>query len=211
MTNSETRYQKYNIPLEFDMRTKIINFLLISALTFFLSSCTLHRYQIRNELGGSSRFASGNESDIKYSLSINSATERNTGGIHRLGGSKLRSLVEEYKNYTEKALTKGNYTGTYTETSAEADLVIKVERFFHKRPFPQEWLTGLSLGIIPSWVTLPKKFVYIIENKRTNRRKLYRVDEEIFNHIIVLPLFWINFFTWNDSRVYKRALEDFIR
>jgi hypothetical protein len=37
-----------------------------------------------------------------------------------------------------------------------------------------------------------------------------RVDTKSYNHLILFPVFWINFFTLDERRVYKDALTNFL-
>lgn len=65
-----------------------------------------------------------------------------------------------------------------------------------------EWVTGLTLGAIPTWVTEEGTYEFVLGLCGADRGLLterYLVNTKTFNWILVLPVFWINVFTWNDK------------
>ncbi len=65
-----------------------------------------------------------------------------------------------------------------------------------------EWVTGLTLGAIPTWTTREGTFEFVLvvcETDRVLASHQYLVNTKTFNWILVLPVFWINAFTWNDK------------
>ena len=75
---------------------------------------------------------------------------------------------------------------------------------------PQEWLTGLTCGAIPSWGTRYGEFKYRFENTPRQTSHTYFVDRPAFNHIIVFPVFWVSFFWPDEIDLYKKALANFL-
>lgn len=65
-----------------------------------------------------------------------------------------------------------------------------------------EWVTGLTLGAIPTWATNEGMYEFVLGLCAPDRallRERYLVNTKTFNWILVLPVFWINVFTWNDE------------
>lgn len=77
----------------------------------------------------------------------------------------------------------------------------------------QEYLTGLSLGLIPSWCTRPNlfKFDFILNNHHGFcRRKTYSISSVTFSHLTVIPFALLS----ADNQpltIYQAALKDFLQ
>lgn len=72
---------------------------------------------------------------------------------------------------------------------------------------PQEWLTGLSLGLIPSWGTRPAEVRFSFSQE--SRTAAYVVDHKTVNHLVLFPVFWITIFLTDEGKAFENALADF--
>ena len=99
---------------------------------------------------------------------------------------------------------------TYVEKDDDATLEIHIKHLSQLSALPQEWLTGLSFGLIPSWGTRESEYTYSFKEKSTGKSHTYMVDSKSYNHLILFPVFWVSFFTLNEKRVYKNALTNFL-
>ena len=174
-----------------------------------LSSCTVAHYQIRNRLSNASQ-EHGEPCDIKYSLDITSGSRTNTFGVRESKEDKLQKLKSKYIESTKEVLNKKGCTATYVKTEGEANFKVRVERLLNISALPQEWLTGLSFGLIPSWGTRPSQYIYTFEDTKTKKKHNYYIDQKSYNHLILFPVFWVTFITLNEFNVYEKALTDFI-
>ena len=92
------------------------------------------------------------------------------------------------------------------------ELEIKIYEFSSGGACTQEYLTGLSLGLIPSWCTRPKlfKFYFTLNNSNSfSREKIYSINSTTFSHLIAAPL---SIFKTRDDPlfIYQTALNDFL-
>ena len=173
-----------------------------------LSSCSVSHYQIRDRLSNASK-EHGEPCDIKYSLDITGSTQP-TWGPRESKEDELRKLRSKYIESTQEVLNKKGCTTTYVQTEGEANFKIRVERSPYFRTLPQDWLTGLSFGLIPSWGTLPGQYIYTFEDTKTKKQHNYHIDKKSYAHLILFPVFWVTFITSDEFSVYEKALTNFI-
>ena len=92
-------------------------------------------------------------------------------------------------------------------------LEIKISAFSSGGACAQEYLTGLSLGLIPSWCTRPNlyKFNFILnKDHRFCRQQTYSISSTSFSHLTVIPFALLN--TENQPlTLYQAALKDFLQ
>ena len=179
---------------------------LITAL--LLSSCTVAHYQIRNSLTNASQEHS-KPCDIKYSLDITSGSRTNTFGVRDSKEDEMQKLRRKYIESTKKVLNKNGCTATYVITEGEANFKVRVERLRNISALPQEWLTGLSFGLIPSWGTRPSQYIYTFDDTETKKQNIYYIDEKSYNHLILFPVFWVTFIMLDEFNVYEKSLSNF--
>ncbi|WP_095118903.1 hypothetical protein [Pseudomonas sp. Irchel s3f10] len=92
-------------------------------------------------------------------------------------------------------------------------LEIKVSEFSLGGACTQEYLTGLSFGLIPSWCTRPDLFKFdFILNKDNGvcRQKTYSVNATTVSHLVVIPFA----LSQPDNRpltLYQASLKDFLQ
>ena len=177
---------------------------------FIIQSCTIGNYDIRNKIDQVASPKYNNQCIIKFSIYLSSAHMTNTLGIREHNESVLLSSKEEYIKSTQETFNKYGCKANYVEAEQDANFTIKVVRFRNISALPQEYLTGLSLGMVPSWGTREKVLEYSFIEASRNRSHDFYIDEHTYNHIILFPIFWINFLTMDENRIYKEALANFI-
>ncbi len=79
-----------------------------------------------------------------------------------------------------------------------------------RQALEQEYCTGLTFGLIPSWGTRPNEFCYTFELVGEKAAHCYYIDGKSYNHVILFPLFLINLITLDESRVYRKALHNYL-
>lgn len=183
--------------------------LVVFIAALLLSSCTVAHYQIRNRLSDASQKL-GEPGDIKYSHDIKSGSITNTFGIRKTKEDELQKLRSKYIESTKEVLNKKGYAATYVKTEGEANFKVRVERLLNISALPQEWLTGLSFGLIPSWGTRPSQYIYTFEDTKTKKKYTYYIDQKSYNHLILFPVSWITFIMLYEFNIYEKALINFI-
>lgn len=92
-------------------------------------------------------------------------------------------------------------------------LEIKISEFSSGGACGQDYLTGLSLGLIPSWCTRTNlfKFDFILnKDQRFCRQKTYSINATSLSHLMMIPFALFN--TDNQPlTLYQAALKDFLR
>jgi hypothetical protein len=97
--------------------------------------------------------------------------------------------------------------------SSRPALDIKISEFSLGGACTQEYLTGLSFGLIPSWCTRPDLFKFeFILNKENGvcRQKTYSVNATTVSHLVVIPFA----LSQPDNRpltLYQASLKDFLQ
>jgi len=185
---------------------KKLAIVLIAAL--LLSSCSVAHYQIRNSLTSTSQ-ERNKPCDIKYSLDVTSGSRTNTFGVRDSKEDELQKLRSKYIESTKKVFTSNGCTATYVITEGESNFKVRVERLRNISALPQEFLTGLSFGLIPSWGTRPSQYIYTFEDTKTKKSNSYYIDERSYNHLILFPVFWVTFIMLDEFSTYEKALTNF--
>lgn len=114
---------------------------------------------------------------------------------------------------TQKIIPDAKHISSTPTASAVPALAIKVSEFSSGGACAQEYLTGLSLGLIPSWCTRPElfKFNFILNNDHgVCRQKTYSISSLTVAHITLIP--FALFDTDNQPlALYQAALNDFLQ
>ncbi|MGH8371333.1 MAG: hypothetical protein ACRETO_01210 [Gammaproteobacteria bacterium] len=191
------------------MKTLIRNcFAFLSIL--LLQACTIAVNNIRDPLPSNGP-APKNPCNIEYSLVIDSAAFTNTLGKDNTEDAQIEKIKSKYINSTNEALQSIGCQSAYTNDQKSSDFIISIKRQLYFSALPQEWLTGLSFGLIPSWGTRPEQYVYSFKNKIDGKSHSYIVDVKSYNHIILFPVSWITLITADEYRTYKKALINFVK
>lgn len=114
---------------------------------------------------------------------------------------------------TLKVIPDAQDTGFSLAAPTLPALEIKISEFSSGGACGQEYLTGLSLGLIPSWCTRTNlfKFDFILnKDQRFCRQKTYSINSTSFSHLTMIPFALFN--TDNQPlTLYQAALKDFLR
>jgi len=114
---------------------------------------------------------------------------------------------------TQKAIPNAKDLSSRLKGSPVPTLEIKISEFPFGGACGQEYLTGLSLGLIPSWCTRPNlfKFNFTLNNDHgLCRQKVYSISSTSFSHLILIPFAMVE----ADNpplTIYQAALKDFLQ
>ena len=187
---------------------RISGLLVIVCLSVMVQGCTITYYELRNEIAhkASSEKASG--CDFTYSFTMDDYRRFRT--IGNQPNPRAAKDLDKYMKATQAVFTQNGCKANKIEDQDKAEFKIGVVRAPQLSALPQEWLTGLTAGAIPSWGTRYGEYQYSFTNVPKNNNFTYFVDRPAFNHIIVFPVFWLSFFGTNEIDLYKRALTNFL-
>lgn len=179
---------------------------LLSALS--LQACTLARYQIRDPLPTTPQPAPS-ACEVRYSLTLYEVYRTNTAGALVIVDKRLEDDRAKYVRATNEALHEAGCAGTLEiSASQEVDLQVAIHAQPNISAAPQEWLTGLSGGLIPSWATAPSQYQFHFTDARGSHS--YAIDEKRVSHLVLAPVCWITFRTADPYRIYKAAVRNFL-
>lgn len=176
--------------------------------TLFLSGCSIVTYELRDELPETNSAAS---CDITFLLDLDSSSHTNSFGANPHQVEALKELRESYITSTTNTLNDLGCIAKQTPIIAEANFSVNISRQLQLSALPQEWLTGLSFGLIPSWGTKYEQYVFTFTHNDSGQTYSYKIDQNNYNHIILFPVFWVIFFTADEQEAYKSALINFIK
>jgi len=142
----------------------------------------------------------------EFVLQARGSSYTNSFGEREFHPDAVLWLERTFSALTEGVLHEHTCSGERQATAAgSGTLHIEVIQYTHLSALPQEWLTGLSFGLIPSWGTRPEqwKFVFAMNDVQ----KVFAVDKTTFAHIAVLPFVWLS---EDVETSYKKALVTFM-
>jgi hypothetical protein len=173
---------------------------MITALV--LNGCTVAWYELKPvAMTGSMQKQCPKAVDVV----LNSVFTTNTFGQEEREQQQLTEMRERYMQTATRVLAAHDCRA---EAGGDGTLRIQVEEEQQLSALPQEWLTGLSVGLIPSWGTRPSELRFTFSYK--DRLWVYVVDEKRINHIVMFPVFWLSFVLIDEQREFRDALEDFL-
>jgi hypothetical protein len=182
---------------------------LILGVSLVLQSCTIAHYQIANKLHTHAGIKSKNSCNISYHISIDTNPRQFTRKP-QYNDDQLKKDNEVYVQSTEKVFTDHGCAVQKVEIAEEADFKIEITQSPLWSALPQEWLTGLSFGAIPSWGTREREYTFGFNDIKLKKEHIYVIDNKSYNHIILFPVFWITFVTLDKGDVYAEALSNFL-
>ena len=139
---------------------------------------------------------------------MSSSRYTNTFGIKDSNPEYIKKIEKQLNLATEETLKDlGCLVTRNAEANGDNTLLVKVTEQKLLSALPQEWLTGLSFGLIPSWGTRPEQWKFEFQQGEYARK--YVVDDTRFNHIIAFPVFWISFPLMNIEKEYVKALREY--
>ncbi|MGC5700719.1 hypothetical protein J4P02_11035 [Pseudomonas sp. NFXW11] len=114
---------------------------------------------------------------------------------------------------TLKIIPNAQNTSSSLTGSTLPTLEIKISERSSGGACTQDYLTGLSLGLIPSWCTRSNifKFDFMLNKDRSFcRQKTYSISSTSFSHLTMIPFALLN----ADNQIltlYQAALKDFLQ
>lgn len=174
-----------------------------------LPSCTIAWYEIRNELPANRVMEQAGSCYLTYSLVVKEGCCTSAHGI-RQPDDRLRRISGEYARATERILNDRGCVAKRVELDDDTDLKVQVDLLLDLKTLPQDWLTYLSLGVVPSWGTRPDQYVFTFEDKNANVRNSYPVDLKSASHLLLFPLSWTALITVDEVKAYEEALAGFL-
>lgn len=177
---------------------------------FTLQACTIAHYEIRNELPESKNTSHVKPCKINFFLSIDGKIRKKIAPDIEYDREELQELVAKYKSFTSNILNENGCQAEYVESQTESNFSINVLRSPLHSALPQEILTGLTFGAIPSWGTRENELTYKFKNKITEQEHTYYIDTKSYNHILLFPIFWVTFITLDEQKVFKQSLKNFL-
>lgn len=114
---------------------------------------------------------------------------------------------------TQKTLSNAKDLSSRAADSTPPMLEIKLSEFPFGGACGQEYLTGLSLGLIPSWCTRPNKFKFNFTLNNDHgfcRQKTYSISSTSVSHLLLIP-FTIFEADNQPLTIYQAALKDFLQ
>ena len=179
--------------------------LILGAL--LLQSCSIAYYDLRNEIKGPEKPKSS--CIVKYSINITGGLNSNMFGFIKIPKNRLGKMEQKFVAITHDVLASKGCEDIYVPDKNDATLEIQIREAAVSPP-PQGWITYNTFGVVPSWSTTPSVYIYVFDDKPSGRSHTYTVDMTLINHLIFLPVFWISFFTADESRLYQNALNNFL-
>lgn len=179
------------------------------AVLLLLPSCTIAWYEIRNELPVDRVTEQAGSCYLMYSLVVKEGCCTSAYGI-RQPDDRLRRISGEYAGATERILNDRGCVAQRVELDDDTDLKVQVDMLLDLKTLPQDWLTYLSLGLIPSWGTRPEQYLFTFEDRNADVRNCYAVDLRSASHLFLFPFSWTALFTVDEVNAYEKALANFL-
>jgi len=181
-----------------------------------LPACSISYYKVDNyRLSDSLEMRSSIETsklhEIRYFVNIISKSKQ-FAWDQDYREESLQKNKKSFMQVTQTAFEEKGYRALLVDSEEDADyqITIRFSSHMNASSLPQEWLTILSFGIIPSWGTRDSEYVYTFKNRNSGRKNSVVLNRVSFNHLIFLPVYWINTLSLNEINIYAKSLEYFI-
>lgn len=172
---------------------------LVILTTTLMSGCTVGWLDLRAEHASKTAWQCPAAVQVSYASSIYT----NTFGEKRATSEEDAEAAQKYEATVGRVLTQLGCG----ESSLGAPLIVEIQHLHKLSALPQEWLTGLSFGLIPSWGTRPAeaRFTFIQGNEKAS----YVVDKISVNHLFLFPVFWVSYLLADFEQEFTKALMDY--
>lgn len=178
-------------------------------MLLLLQACSVSYLQLRNEIACNAPPKYTKPCNIKYFISLDGYARRaNVGKIYL--DKTYEERIQDYINSTQEIIDNKICRASHVEREEESNLKIRIVRSGYRGDAPQDWLTGLSFGLIPSWKTDRDVYEYHFEDVNQKIVQHYYVDQKTFAHLILFPISWITFIMLDDMADYKKSLTSFL-
>jgi len=113
---------------------------------------------------------------------------------------QIPELKNEYSQIVNKVLERHHVPVKQVESMEDAEEQHLEIRVYIKRneTSGQELLSAMTLGVIPVRSTFDTQYEYVMQlygNRKLKTTTMVALDEKRYFGLIVLPFFWVNFFT----------------
>ncbi len=179
--------------------------IVLALISLLIQGCTVGYYSTDDMLSFEEK--SPNECDIRYHIEIAPKESERMSADRLIVWKKIKIAL--YDKVTKEVLAKNNCSYKKSDNQTDATLNISVMVSINHDAMAVEYLTGLSLGIIPSWGTRHDYYSY--DFKYHEKENSYSVDDFRFNHLVVFPVFWVSFFTMDESNIYEKCLDNYVK
>ena len=179
------------------------------SILLILQGCTVAYYKTDDELASSKGSLVKGSCNIEYFLEVSAEMRQRTTGTNEKP-EWAEKAESKYISSTEKVFRSAGCLANQAASKGNANFIIKVEMPPFNSALGQEWLTGLSFGLIPSWGTRPNEYTYTFKNIENGSSHEYSIDNVSFNHLVLFPVSWVTFLTLDETKEYEGALENFI-
>lgn len=187
---------------------------LLAPAVILLQGCAVSHYHLHNRIPVRSETVP--DCAYRYSLTRD--------GLSDPGGATAKGYVKKdtWRKYpydlevTESVFAEAGCAAEFVRPDQSPDFEILIS----ERVFPeaiQDWLTGLSLGFIPSWKTADGLITYTFRNHATRKERTFSADGFSAVHLFFAPFSLLQFgFDMSgvyrqEASTYKRALAYFLR
>lgn len=188
---------------------KYFNCSLIAILSLVLQSCTIAHFQISDKLHVNTPATNNALCNIRYFISVR-ANPRQVTRKPQYNDDQLKKDAEAYIRATEAIFVNHGCVVHKVAKSEEANFKIDIMQSPFWSALPQEFLTGISFGAIPSWGTREGEYEFGFTNIELMKEHTYTVDRKSYNHIVLFPVVWINLITRDKFEVYADSLANFL-
>jgi len=181
------------------MNCRKLSILLLFSLVLILTSCT--SFRITPEVD-----------EIKHEPTTINTFSYQVDAHYKKHFFELGAL-----DITESILANSDKIAVLPVGEGGTHLSINLMQRLHGGACGQDYLTGLSLGLIPSWCTRPGMYTFnfkLHQNDKVCSSKEYVIDEIGYGHIILLPFGIFELINGVYSGVldlYEEALSSFVQ
>ena len=173
-----------------------------------LQACTVAYYSIDNKL--TNPFPQHKQSStVAYHVSVSGQPIYGTM-TSEYSPERFENMRVKYCRSTQKVFDREGISALSTTNKGTADFFIDIKATPYSSALPQEFLTGLSFGLIPSWGTRYNEYTYTFENVGIKSAHNYYVNSKSFNHLVCFPVFWTMFLTLDESKPYEKSLLNYL-
>lgn len=174
-----------------------------------VQACSVAYFEISNPIESPHTGELSKHKEIKFAISVKADPRMGTRKpTYRK--EKLEKDIEEYIKVTNDTFMQMGFIATHVSDVEQANFKISILISPYWSALPQEWLTGLSFGLIPSSGTREKEYIFAFEDMINDRNHAYLIDEKTYNHILLFPASVVSLASLDEKEVFKKALVNFI-
>lgn len=127
-------------------------------------------------------------------------------GFHK---DRSKNELTKYSERAEKIMESLHCKSVRLTEPMQNGLLINVQYGGHGGASPEDFITGLTLGIIPSRTTRNNMYIYSISDGANS--KDYSLDQVSYSHFVLFPFIWVNILADSEYDHFGYVLADFIK